>query len=141
MVEQEIEKLQQLADMKNSKELFAETCKLYGPKSGDVGSIGSKDGSNIKERWGEPFWELLNQDAQVDEHAIERLPKPPTIIELAEPPTIDELEKASSMTKLEKAAGPDRSRVRFLRIVARNWGKRCWSFSDRCGIQNLFTKT
>ena len=93
--------------MNNSKEFFAETCKLYGPRSGDVGSIASKDGSNIKERWGEHFSELLNQDAQVDEHAIERIPKPMPIIKLAEPPTIDELEKPSSMTKPGNAAGPD----------------------------------
>ena len=66
------EELQQLADMNNSKEFFAETCKLYGPKSGDVRSIASKDGSNIRERCGDHFSELLNQDAQVDEHAIER---------------------------------------------------------------------
>ena len=108
------EELQRLADMNNSKEFFAATRKLYGPRSGGVGPIASKDGSTvhkekakIRERWGEHFSELLNQDAQVDEDAIERLPKLPTITELAEPPTIDELEKAITMTKPGKAAGPD----------------------------------
>ena len=78
------EELQRLAEKNTNKEFFAATRKIYGPRSGGVGPVALKDGSTvhkekakIKERWGEHFSDLLNQDAQVDDDGIERLPKLP----------------------------------------------------------------
>ena len=67
----------------------------------------------------------------MDQHAIEPLPKPPTIIELAEPPTIDELEKASSMTKPGKAAGPDGILSEIFKNCGKDLGDKMGQIWDR----------
>lgn len=64
--------------------------KLYGPSSSGARPIAAKDGTiykekeQIRERWGEHFSELLNQEAQVDDNVLDGLPQLKTKISLAQ---------------------------------------------------------
>jgi len=98
---------------KSTWDIFFEICKVYqghhkrkAPKhfQDKEGSVGTSDGHNA-DIIAEYFTNIFNQEVQVDENEINKIPQRPTDDSLGTTPTYDEINKTIAKMASEKAPG------------------------------------
>ncbi|CAI9716076.1 Hypothetical predicted protein [Octopus vulgaris] len=107
-------KIQQLADVNDTRGFFKATKEIYGPSTHGQAPLKSKDGATILksnteigDRWREHFDDLLNHKATINKSILDMFPKEAKDYSLARIPSFEEVKIAITAMENNKAAGPD----------------------------------
>ena len=107
------EEAEQYSQEKNHREFYAALNAVYGPRSRSSHPVKCKDGElltapdKIKDRWVEPFNDLLNQPTDVDLSTVDDIDQLPVIKSMNHPIEEQELDLALSNTRLRKSPATD----------------------------------
>ena len=105
--------MQSAARCGDSKTLYSEMKRVYGPTTNKVAPVRDESGelmrdvTEINKRWTRHFDQLLNRPSSIEQSAIEEMEQRDEITELAERLDPTEIEEAINALQRDKAAGPD----------------------------------
>lgn len=112
--EKKADEIQAFADSNNSKQFYNSIKSVYGPLKSRSTPLLSADGvtlikdkAAIRERWKEPFSQLLNRPSSVDHTVLDHIPQRPVLEELDNTPSMEEAQKAIRQMSSGKAPGRD----------------------------------